>query len=686
MNYGAFDRFKILADIAPFSPEYKLWRDIAKKTVMDPALVEEMAEIRHRVSQQGKKHDFYNYNVVGKSLDYQEVTVSEVLGYGKFRSGSTIYKMAGARVLGNQNETMSDVLGRYLHIGDTVTVAVDSDESYQTNKDSDRSTNAAIYINGENLAEQMISAGDAARKTSDTSTPAVLGRMSSLQKMIGYTSEIIAHADLPWISDQWLRVRSPLESYDAEQVYGTPYQSWDHPINTFLLPAMERAIHQSNIFKTTLRAGFNVLEHREGISKMQKNLLTIGYAMSDRGAFIGAAISNLIDAGNGRLTRKMMAAGSTVATIGHFLTGGNSLADEITSGGNLGYSIAKIFKKNKELGTAIGMATGAVYRLAFGDKHDWIPERAKRKWEMQDYFDRLTYLKYMGLYHRAAEMAKKEEDVDVDDLVERKEERDSIVQSALARLQKIKDALHFSNDRIQNQDKKTLAKMLNKKINALEDDVTILEGGKWTHSALIYKQAAESTMYGIGNNSSWAQIIAALPITDREYFMEFVKERNPDKRQEILRKVSPFLQKALSLSWGIDKPKTQSNKNFFKDHKLPTSNWEGWRPDVDLKDVEIKTIENEGMNLADFGYYDSQLHNPEVETARPIDYHSRDNSTSVKHNLEKILRGKGLKNVDINVTTSNEVDTHTIISNIKMYTGFADRKKMVDNSIEQQMN
>ena len=31
-KYGALDRMKILADIAPWSEEYKLWRDVAQKT------------------------------------------------------------------------------------------------------------------------------------------------------------------------------------------------------------------------------------------------------------------------------------------------------------------------------------------------------------------------------------------------------------------------------------------------------------------------------------------------------------------------------------------------------------------------------------------------------------------------------------------------------------------------------
>ena len=34
-DYGAFDRYKILADVAPNSRKYNIWRNIAKNTVTD---------------------------------------------------------------------------------------------------------------------------------------------------------------------------------------------------------------------------------------------------------------------------------------------------------------------------------------------------------------------------------------------------------------------------------------------------------------------------------------------------------------------------------------------------------------------------------------------------------------------------------------------------------------------------
>ena len=87
----------------------------------------------------------------------------------------------------------------------------------------------------------------ASKKKGDTSAPATLVNYSGTQKIIAYASEVIAHAGCAsWLSDQFLRVRTPLESYEAEQVYGTPYQSWEYPINTFLMPAIERAIHEGS--------------------------------------------------------------------------------------------------------------------------------------------------------------------------------------------------------------------------------------------------------------------------------------------------------------------------------------------------------------------------------------------------------------------------------------------------------
>ena len=685
-KYGAFDRMKILADIAPFTPEYKMWRDIAKKTVTDPELIQEMEEIRERVSQQGKKHDFYNYKLVGRGLEYKNIVVSEILDYGKFRSGNTIFKVAGASVKGNAQENMQDVLGRYIHVGEKITVAVDENSTYRKNNDSIGSISAAVFAGGENIGMQMIKNGDATLRKGDTSAAALLANYGPVQKGIAYASEVFAHLDVPWLSDQFLRVRSPLESYNAEQVYGTPYQSWEHPIDSFLGPAIERAFHDRTAFTGFIGTATRMLGDIPGATPGQKHILKATWLLSDRGAFIGAALSKMLSDKSGNAMR-WARHGSAIATLGHFLTGGNSYFDETTSGANIGQEVARFFKKNRGRGAMIGAAVGAAYRAIAGSHGEWIPERTRRKWEMQDYFDRLTYLKYMGLYHQAAEKAKEEENVEIEDVFKRREELAEKNQLAIDYFKKLKKRLQKNSPESKIRDE--LISDLNKRIEALDTDKIVVPAGEWTRTAVIYKQAADSTMTGLKKNSSWTQLVTALPTNDREYFMEFVKERDPEKRNEILKSVSPFLKKALLLAWGKDLPKNLQVKNeeFFKYHELPKKNWAGWAPQYDLKDIEVKTIENEGMMLADFGYYDSQLRDPKVHDAPTTNFSHTTrshNAEAIKKNLKDVLQGNGLKDVDISITPGPSGGATSIFVAIKHMLGMHTLQKQVDESLSMQ--
>lgn len=674
-DYGAFDRFKILADIAPFTPEFKLWKNIATKTIKDPSLIEEMDEILNRVNQQGKKHDFYDYKVVGKNLNYENIVVSEVLGYGKFKSGDTIYKLAGVRVKGNDQETAQDVLNKYIHVGDIVTIATDQDIITGTNKDKDSTINAAVIdANGQNVANLMLENNDAVKKKGDSSAPAILLNYSPLQKILAYGSEIVAHADIPWLSDQFLRVRSPLESYSAEQVYGTPYQSWSHPINTFLFPAIERAIHEPSIMPKFI---YNQLKNTKNIPKKLSDAM---FLFGDRGAFIGAALSSLLYPKNGKMIMKGASLSSDILNILRFAHGSNGYTSEIFSGVGLGYNIAKFLEKDTKIGAVIGGLSGLVYRAILGDTN-WIPDRTIKKWNTEEYFDRLTYLKYMGLYHIAAEKAKEEEDIDIEKFQKDLEKQEETRRSLSDKLEKIKEALNDTKD---SSEKNNLLKLVNSKINALEPQETIVKGGEWTHTALIYKKAAENTVTALKPGASWSQILTALPTNDREYFIEFVKERNPEKRNDILNIVSPQLKKALLISWGKvkdidDEDIEDENKNFFNNHFLPSEAWVGWRPDIDLKDIKVKTIDNEAMNLSDFGFYESQLRDPNVINATPINMYDS-NISNLNNNIKKILEGQGLKDVDVSISTSANGTATQIIANIATFTGLNEISNMINNS------
>jgi hypothetical protein len=93
--------------------------------------------------------------------------------------------------------------------------------------------------------------------------------------------------------------------------------------------------------------------------------------------------------------------------------------------GHIAYEIAEYTKhsriKSVAIGAAVGLALYGESNSALSPKGEWIPERTRKKWELQEYFDRLSYIKYMGLYHKAAEKALDEEDVDIEKIITKQE-------------------------------------------------------------------------------------------------------------------------------------------------------------------------------------------------------------------------------------------------------------------------
>jgi hypothetical protein len=656
-DYGAFDRFKVLADVASNSPEYKIWKNIAKKTVMDPKLKEEIKKISSRVAQQGKQHEFYDYQFTGRGVDYNKVTVTQILERGKFKvyGSDEIYKLAGVKLKGGADGTSTqDILGQHLHAGQEITMAIDENKAYQKNNDKDRSVSAAVFVDGENLSKKLIEEGKAEVRKGDASAAASVAQFTPFQQAKGRVLEALAHLDVPWLSDQYLRVRSPLESYRAEQVYGTPYQTWSDPIGTFLQPAMERAVsdHKTVMIGEVASYLQRISEHVPGISPTMRKAITGAYMLSNRGAFIGGTLGYLVRPESGAVIRRGARLGSMAMTLGHLYTGMNDPMETMLGFGHMGYEAAVLLKtsstKSVAVGAAIGLALYGANNNVLSEKKEWIPERTKKKWQMQEYFDRLNYIKFTGLYHEAAEKALDEEDVDIEQLVV-KQERDVEKKKALSKeLMGAKQKLALLPEN--SEMRKHLEEMVNKKMQAVQESQVVLRAGRWTQAALLYKQAADSTMYGLKQEgSTWAQVIRALPKNDREYFMEFVKERDPEKRESILAVSSPSMTRALKQAWGEKQEEMESNNSYFQKHNLPGFSWSGWRPGVDLADVQLKTIANEGMLLSDFGFFESQLRDPDVINAPNLDPSGQQDPLTLQANLLATLRGLGLYGVDVSV-------------------------------------
>lgn len=711
--YGAFDRFKILADVAPTSAEYKVWRKIASKTVQDPELKEEMKEIRRRVREQNKQNDFAPYKYVGRDIERKKYIVSEVLKNGQFKvvGSNETYKVAGVRIKANEEEDTTQVLSRYIKPGQEVILAIDTNEAYQRNRDKAHSINAAIISEGESLSEIMIKNQDAIRRASDISSASYMARHGTVVNGINYLSELVAHFDIPVIHNRWLNVNDPLEKYKDDYVYGTSFQSWDEPITSFIMPAMKKAATSPLLMGAGIISDilYNSVDLEQpgakGLSKLlsskidlEKETFTLG-----KGLTVGAGTRRALQVAN-MFTDRASLSGQIVAKAIHLgapksetlkrvqyrnlfkiyglgyaaYNNQGDLAIQLMASSRLGYVLTDLFggasMKRNAVGAGIGAAVGlmrwAEYQKLLAEDETastFIPDEVRRKWEIEEYFDRLEYVKYKALFLEASKKAEEEEGVDIKHILysqhrEAKQAKKDKVE--------IKEYLR-ELENIHTYQAEETKMMLKKKLLDAQASSVPFSGGEYTKSAVMYYNAMRSTMYALDETSQMTDIIRALPKTDREFFMEFIKERDEKKRKEILSYTSPQIRKALNMLWYGEFKKEESNEEYFAEHYLPSPLWRGWSPKIDLRDVKTKAIKNEaGLAPSDFGIYASQYNEPEVIDAPALNLReSGDGLLLSKIKLESLLSGMGIKDAEISIEPrqDNAIQVIANVSRIVQY-------------------
>lgn len=677
-RYGAFDRFKILADVAPYSEEYKIWRDIAFMTVRDPELRKEMEEIRERVREQSKTYDFYSYVFLGKDTKREVKIIDQILNNNYFTvvGEDTVYRMAGITVSGG--ETGSDnTLSRYLRPGMEVVLEVDENPYEGTNEDRYGSVNAAVFVDGFNINKQLLRENLAVRRESDRSAAAGVAMFSDFQRLRGMVFEAMAHAPIPYFQQKFWRIRDPLESYKHEQVYGTPFASWSRPIDSFLKPAIERSLMSGTELVIGLGAlALHLYAYQKDAPKGLKTATNVALLLTNRGAFIGGFLGNRIFGYGGGVMRKGALIGAAFQAAAYIFTRRESVPDTTFGAGVLGGIAGYLFSDKSGMekaidvlrsagkGAAAGLAVSAAQSSVFSEgglDPTWIPERTREKWELQEYFDRLQYIKYSGLFEKAARRALLLEGTNIKGLIERYEDQKE-------RKDKLRQELEEERERILksypegDQRREELLAKIDAQLAETEDREFYYKVGKWGRAALVYYEAMRSTIYGLEKDATWAQILRAIPRNERDYFIEFAKVKDPEKRKEILKYVSPYHRRALQIAWGEEPDEPESMSSFFDNHYLPPATWSGWRPEIDLADVQVKVIENEGMLLSDFGFYESQLRDPNAAYAPYIEPDEKQSGAAMRANLISSLKGFGLTGVDVSVTPKSSSGIEAVVN------------------------
>ena len=718
-GYGAIDRYKILADIAPNSPEYKYWKQIVKMMNSDEAK-KVLQDTEEMVKHQGKKHDFFNYKFLGKTTVSQDGHIEEVLSNGKFKiaGDDRLYQIAGVKFKENGFMSKQQLL-QVIQPGQRVTMRID-DEERTDNPDAPQAPiRAALFLNGENISDTLREVGLAEYDMDDSSAAGAYANYNTFGRIFGSAAELVTHAQIPILHSQFMRINDPLEEYRSDQLYGSGFSSWEDIIDTMLVPTFEQS--KTSFVKDLVadsayryykginsRALDNVSKSRLAVAKFASTYLdgpALAGEITGRFTFVGA---NAVERKE-KLSRAFRFAGNAFAMatstddpmyatyawgrMGYDMGSHLNLFDKFVSDessigrfaehlfgsvDNKGIESLVDFAKRTRAsrmlqaaafagtGLAIALAKNNPITEALGLDHVYTPDNVEKRWDTEEYFDRLRYIKYMGLYEAAKEKAKAEEGVDVDKLYQHQEalraEMDGDV-SITDMMASVLTSGTPSND--------PLAQWINKKFGRLSEDMTTLAAGEWTEQAIMYHQVAESTVYALNKDSEYSDIIRALPSTEKEYFVEFAKVTNEKQRRAILRNVSPSLAKALRLVWYQEETETESNESYFTTHNLPGPLWQGWEASSNLEDIKAKVIYNEGMQFADFGIYSSTYEDPEVINAPNIEnIRNGDDPITVRAKINTVLSGIGLTEKQIQVNPTQQDGIIDIVTNVTSVLGY----------------
>lgn len=672
-DYGAFDRYKILADIAPNSAEYKAWKKIAENTVTDKDLQNQMEDIAARTAKMSGKHEFFDYKYLHNNTKYEDAVVKSINEDGSLTLvNNQKVKLAGIK----SNEYTQDYLKELVMPGDKITLRTEKDLNYD--KDTNTSTKSVVlYKESENINQRLLQEGGAKEDREDNSVLAILGKQSGTQEVLGSAIELVAHAPIPLVHNKLLKVESPLESYKSESIYGHSFQTWDHPIRNFIEPAFNKQSDKS-VINEALSLGYAIYHFSNVSNKIEsKGLHFASSALTatlNPTAFVGGATAMFLtgmtninvfkDRGNFKTAYQL---GSEIGTaVGAIKYAWDNADNPIKStasmalvGMTMSEKLAKLGGSLKNLtpmkGTAIGAGIGlglsALKNPGFDKDKMFKPHVSnyvKKKWELDEYFDRLNYIKYEGLYKVASARAAIFERTPVRQIFKEIDKNKEKI-AKLNRKEK-KLAEQQRGDLTKNQYE--IEEIRQKRMALEEENNVFFKGGKYTQAAVAYKKKAESTIYGLSETATKDEILASIPDQYKDHFKAFMDISNKKEQKEILKYVPEYLQKPLKIAWGEKPDKLESNNKYFKDHKLPSMTWRGWKPNVNMKHVKIKTIENEGMIMSDFGYYDSEKSKASYEMAPDIKHYDRRSKGGAifgKANITAAMHGVGLNASNVTV-------------------------------------
>lgn len=611
--YDMIDRYRILADVAPYSEEFRNMKSQIKNMNMTEDEMNEVRIINDQVSQRKEKVRLYPYRYQTAEVEEKFLTVDHVIDANTFMAKEfpdNPITLAGVSVSTAQDSVVAQealgVIQKAIKEGGQVRVQIDANEDDRVKDNTYKTIDAVVYDkHGRNINKLLIDEGLGKEKENDYSSTSVYARFSPTEIKFGSAWETVAHMDT-MIHTKMLQVRSPIESYERREVYGKDWQEWTDPVDDFLIPFIQN-------------------------SAMHNPVVAIGL-----GAFIGGAFGSLkpTDIDGEKVTGRF---GKVV-------------------GATLGASI---------MGAAV--LNRMVHQAVTGER--WIPERRQEERDVEEYFDVLEYIKANAMYNKYAAIALKEERFDVKEYLQENEKEGDFRQSKKKDLEEIKRRIYMAREKqlpdilrelekvfgLKASDKKEAMSLINAEIEGISNDREMQKLGPASARAMMYKQAAEKTMYGYDAGDPVSNILAALPKKDRDYLMPFIESPERD-HERILQTVPDYMKRVLQSAWGQKPDDKKELYEFMKDKPLPGADWIGWQEDVMMEDMKVKFVDNAGLDPSEFDIWDSDLQRARLIEGQAPDVLAKGVQTDPQEyarKLKEILLGYNVQGVQVNVVQSN---------------------------------
>lgn len=122
-------------------------------------------------------------------------------------------------------------------------------------------------------------------------------------------------------------------------------------------------------------------------------------------------------------------------------------------------------------------------------------------------------------------------------------------------------------------------------------------------TATKYKQYLKPTLIGTPLSENIEVIKSRMPQREAKYLEGFIQVTDPKKRAQILQMVQPETAQVLKAYWTGDYSGTIQPGYNFTEEDVPPPDWTGWAPEVELSALKVKTVNNLGQNIREYGLW-----------------------------------------------------------------------------------